>query len=132
MMGVSEDVSWFVTSSTLITFSTSASGLSSMSVGTTTSGCFFLSTSSSDSEEDELDSDVVCLTSFSTGNGIACSFSSSESELDEELLLSLLNMPVIFSVTGLSEGVGCFGISSTTTISLSSELEEDEIDSYFR
>ena len=55
----------------------------------------------------------------------------SESELDEEMLLSLLNMPVIFSVTGLSEGVGCFGISSTTTISLSTELEEDEIDSDF-
>merc|ERR1712020_855753 len=107
------------------------SGLSSMSIGTTTSGCFFLSTSSSDSEEDELDSDVVCLSSFSDGNGISCSFSSSDSELDEEMLLSRLNIPVIFSVASLSEGVGCFGNSSTTIISLSSELEEDEIDSVF-
>merc|ERR1712173_378142 len=119
MIGVSEGVSCFVVPSTSITFSTS--------VGTTTSGCFFFSITSSESEEDELDEDVVCTTSFSTGNGISCSFPSSESELDEEVLRSLLNIPVIFSVTVLSEGVGCFGTSSTTTISFSSELEEDDV-----
>ena len=101
MIGVSEGVSCFSVSSTSITFSTSR--VSSMSVGTTTSGCFFFSTSSSESEEDELDE-------------------------DEEMLRSLLNIPVIFSVTSLSEGVGSFGTSSTTTTSLSSELEEDEED----
>merc|ERR1712018_873007 len=78
---LSEGVGCFGTSSTAITFSTS--------VETTTSGCFFFSTSSSESEEDELDEDVVCTTSFSTGNGISCSFPSSESELDEEVLRSL-------------------------------------------
>ena len=47
------------------------------------------------------------------------------------MLRSLLNIPVIFSVTPLSEGVGSFGTSSSTTTFVSSELEEDEMDSVF-